>query len=224
MQSAQDDDVRRARQGDREAITRLLARHQVRLARLAEQRLGSLLRRKLRVSDVLQSTFVDVMRSLQGFPGQTGDEFEAWVVRILENNIRDKARFFARERRRSEVELDLSALTDRASPDSAGPEARLAALDDLQRVSVAIDRLPEEHRQVILRRFVDEADYETIARETGRSPGAARVLVHRARAALLLEIDRAAAGEPGAEGARAGSRGNRAERDHHDRDPTPGRR
>ena len=79
----------RAREGQHEALEELLTRNRSRFQRAAGARLGEGLRRRVRASDVLQSTYVDVLSSIQDFRGTSEEDFARWVVRILETNIRD---------------------------------------------------------------------------------------------------------------------------------------
>src|SRR5688572_22882790 len=98
MESDAREDLRLARAGNREAIGRLLEREQARLRKLVEARLGTALRAKVRVSDVLQSAYLVALQG--GFRGATDDEFRGWVARIVENRIRDKGKYFAAAKRR----------------------------------------------------------------------------------------------------------------------------
>ena len=78
------DDLRSARQGDRAALGRLLGRNDERLRRLTADRLGTALRNRLRVSDVLQATYLDALRGIRGFKGTEDAEFSGWIATILE--------------------------------------------------------------------------------------------------------------------------------------------
>jgi RNA polymerase sigma-70 factor (ECF subfamily) len=65
--------------------------------------------------------------------------------------------------------------------DAARREASAAALR-------AIARLPDDRRQAILLRFVDEMSTSEIAGILGRSDGAVRVLIHRALRTVAREL------------------------------------
>lgn len=158
-------------------------------------RLGQKLRGKLQTSDVLQTTYVDVVRSIQAFRGDDAATFAAWVGRVLDNNVRDKAKFFDRDRRRD-------ASTTRHDPeadpfndnvevaDEATPSEKVMQVEQLHLVRRAIDSLDETQREVLQRRMMQGQDYEAIAKDLDRSPGAVRMLYSRARAALALRVDR----------------------------------
>lgn len=180
--------IEKARSGDKDAIIELLSGQKDRLLSIAESRLGAVLRGKLHLSDILQSTILDVIRSLSSFRGSTIDDFEAWTVRVLENNIRDKGRFYLRARRDDCRLLDDAELKNLVDPTS--PESPTMLVDDLLLVSEALDALPADVRTVLKRRFIDGASYAEIAAETGKNEGTVRVMCHRGRADLLLRIER----------------------------------
>ena len=83
------DDIASARRGERDALDRVLTALQSRLRTAAANKIGTPLRRKMATSDLLQSTYVDVVRSIQSFEGDDPDTLVAWITRIMENNVRD---------------------------------------------------------------------------------------------------------------------------------------
>ncbi len=181
----------RARAGDREALSRLLELTQERLRRITDRRLGPALRARLRASDILQSTFLDVVRGVPTFNGMSEDSFVAWVTQILENTIRRKGRFFNARKRRPLANAE--AAKDGASPvlrSVATPSMELSRSEDLILVSRALDAIPEDYRRVIMLRVVDGRPHRDVAAMLGRTETATRMLLSRARAALSLEIER----------------------------------
>jgi len=54
----------------------------------------------------------------------------------------------------------------------------------------AVARLPDDRRQVVLLRFVDGLSSAEIGEVLDRSPGAVRVLLHRALRDLALRLGR----------------------------------
>ena len=61
--------------------------------------------------------------------------------------------------------------------------------EEVAQLEAAFDELPDEYREVITLSRIVGLSHEEIAQEMGRSPGATRVLLHRALARLgrLLE-------------------------------------
>jgi RNA polymerase sigma-70 factor (ECF subfamily) len=188
MAGVHDDDVRRAKSGDRSALNRLLERNQERLNRLAHRHLGPRLRLKVRTSDLLQSTYLDVFRGLAEFEGETEEAFVGWFGRIVERNIQDKVRYLAAQRRNPLREVSESKAR-RSPARGLSPSAQLAFVDELLLVGRAIDRLPAEYRRVIELKVVKGLDHREVAKKLGRTEVSARTLLARARAALLVGID-----------------------------------
>ncbi|MGH2456786.1 MAG: RNA polymerase sigma factor, partial [Candidatus Limnocylindria bacterium] len=68
---------------------------------------------------------------------------------------------------------------ERAAPD-ADPAGLVARADELRAVLHAVRHLPDDRRQVVILRFVDGLSAREIGQVLDRSPGAVRVLLHRA--------------------------------------------
>lgn len=130
--------------------------------------------------DVTEQTFLRALSSLHGFREQgQGDEstFRVWLFTIARNVIAN-----LRRTRRRRPDAPLEAALEVAAPDdtAASAENRLEA----RRAWAAIMELPEERRQAIVLRFVDELSAREIGDVMGKSEGAVRVLIHRALASV----------------------------------------
>jgi RNA polymerase sigma-70 factor (ECF subfamily) len=76
--------------------------------------------------------------------------------------------------------------------DLVTPSRHLAVREELARVEAAMDRLSEDHREVITLARIAGLSHREIAAVMGRSEAACRVLLHRATAQLgmiLGELD-----------------------------------
>lgn len=185
------DDLARARTGDRDAMRRLIDRNQKRLRSLLELRLTPDLRARTHLSDILQSTFLQVLRSVDRFRGDDEEQFSAWLVRILENRVRDKRRYFQAEKRRGSGGIE----EDQVDPESLrggahAPNAPLDFAEEFRAVHLALDALKAEHRQILVLRLVENQSHEAIAARLGKSEDACRQAFARARAAFLTEVER----------------------------------
>ncbi len=130
--------------------------------------------------DVAADTWLRVVRGLARF---SGDEqaWRAWLFTIARRRVIDESR---RRSRRPAVPLD-----DGTEPPAAGDAADTALEHLATRGALAlVARLPAIQAEVIMLRVVAGLDTETVARLTGRSPGAVRVAAHRGlrRLAQLL--------------------------------------
>lgn len=184
-------DIFNARRGDRQALDCLLDRLQERLLEMAHRELGPSLRAKIHTSDLLQSAFLDVVRYVETFEGETEEQFIGWFHRILNHNIRDKVRYFDAQKRRIG---DQESVTRLADPMGRTPSTEVQLGDIEEGVSDemkrALGNLTPEQRVVIELRFTKGMTHNEIADEVGRSPEAIRAMVWRARAALALDLER----------------------------------
>jgi RNA polymerase sigma-70 factor (ECF subfamily) len=180
--TADPNDVQRAKAGDREALDRILTRHAHRLDELARKEFGPGLRDRVRTSDLLQSTYLDVVRGIGSLEGDTEEAFLKWVARVIRNNARDKVRYFAAARRAEQDDPS-------PRPDPRTASAQAVITEDLQLVHRALDELETDHRLVIELKVLRGMEHRDVAEVMGRSEGAVRCLLARARAALLVAVE-----------------------------------
>jgi RNA polymerase sigma-70 factor (ECF subfamily) len=163
--------------------------------------------------DVVQETWLRVLRSLDRFEGRSS--FRTWLFVILGNCARRRA---ATDRR--SVLLDAGGgAAEPVVPDSrffppdhprwAGmwtslvsswdgiPEERLLAEETRKRFRVAIDALPERHAVVFLLRDVEGWTSEDVCALLDLTPENQRVLLHRARNRIRAALEEYLEGERG---------------------------
>ena len=87
-----------------------------------------------------------------------------------------------RRTRRRRPDAPLEAALEVAAPDDTAASAKNRL--EARRAWAAIMELPEERRQAIVLRFVDELSAREIGDVMGKSEGAVRVLIHRALASV----------------------------------------
>ncbi|MDQ2941468.1 MAG: RNA polymerase sigma factor [Chloroflexota bacterium] len=131
--------------------------------------------------DATERTFLAALAALGGFR-DTGSTFRAWLFRIAHNTIANAHRSRARR-----PTVALPEGWDRSAPD-ADPARLVGQGEELREVLSLIDELPDERRQVILLRFVDELSSREIGIVLDRSEGAVRVLLHRALRELAGQL------------------------------------
>ena len=169
----------RAAQADRTAFAALYRRYLDRVYAYAFYQLGD----HHDAEDATERTFLAALAALPGFRDE-GATFRAWLFRIAHNTVANVHR--ARSRRRA---VPLPDDFERPAPD-ADPAALVTRADDQRRILRAIATLPEDRRQVVLLRFVDGLSTAEISEVLERSPGAVRVLQHRALRDLAELLDR----------------------------------
>lgn len=185
--SDQGDLIQRARAGSPEALNTLYERCAGRLLAYVRLRLGRDLRARLESRDILQAAMVKSIEHLNDFKGQETGSLMGWLARIADNEIRDRADYYQRQRREAAREMPL----DDDAPVAALTRSALSRviLDEAaERLEAALEALTPAHREVILLRKFEELSFADIARRLGKSEDACRMLLARAMTALTLKM------------------------------------
>ncbi len=133
--------------------------------------------------DLSGDLWVRVVERLPRFQLQGDDHaaaFAAWLYQIARNLVIDVFR------RRSEHHVDLPETL--VAP-VARPDEQVLAVEAEQELRTAIEQLTTEQREVILLRFFEERSNAEVARLTGRSEGAVKVMQHRALGTLARKLN-----------------------------------
>ena len=143
--------------------------------------------------DIVQEAF---LRAFRGFDGLRGGDVKAWLLTIVRNC---HATAMQQQQRRATVPLPddheeaLGSAAHDAGPD---PESASVAADEQRTLERLIAGLPEEHREVLLLRELEDMSYREIAAVTQVPIGTVMSRLARARAALRGQWLNEAAGEP----------------------------
>jgi RNA polymerase sigma factor (sigma-70 family) len=129
--------------------------------------LVSLCRDRTLAEDLLQETFIKATRSLGGYRGGSP---RSWLFAIARTIFLDHVR-----RRREYATA--------APPEVAVHDPDVAAVHTVRQVLAS---LPESQRSALILRDQLDLPYEEVAAALGKSLGATKVLIHRARAAFRL--------------------------------------
>jgi RNA polymerase sigma-70 factor (ECF subfamily) len=131
-------------------------------------------------ADATQEVYLRVVRSVLGF---RGSGTAAWLERLTDEVCATalEARGADHERGQSAGDAELSVDIADASAD---PAAMLEDDDLAARTAVALGKLPEEAREVVLMRDVEGLSTKQAAHLLGISEGAVKVRLHRAHARL----------------------------------------
>ena len=178
----------RLREGDEQAFEALIARHDGALRRVAR----TYLRTDAAVDDVVQETWLGVVRGLDRFEGRSS--LRTWIFSILVNRARTRAVRDARSLPFSALEGDGEPAVEPAAFAADGswtsapprldadPETGLLAGELRAQLLAAVDTLTRDQRAVItLRDLVGLTAAET-CELLEITDGSQRVLLHRARA------------------------------------------
>jgi len=136
------------------------------------------------VEDLVAETFVAAFRSRQSYDLARPNALP-WLYGIATNVARRHARTEAR-RNRLTARWQRSEGDDAGATDGgmAGAEARLAALDVIERLVAALDLIEPTSRETLLLFAHDGLTYEEIGQALGLPVGAVRSRISRARARL----------------------------------------
>jgi RNA polymerase sigma factor (sigma-70 family) len=166
--------VIRAREGDRDAFSELVARSIGRLTAAARM----ILRNEYAAQDAVQDAFIEAWRSLPGL--RDPDRFDAWMRRLL---VRACFRGAHRRKRVDAVEI---RLTPGHEPVIAGHERDLAVHDQLER---GLTRLSAEQRAVVVLVYYLDLPLADAAQSLGVPLGTAKSRLNRATSALRASIE-----------------------------------
>jgi len=164
--------VARARQGDAAAIEGVLL-----TVAPSINRFGLRMCKNVQdAEDVLQDTLINVTQHLRDFEGRSS--LTSWVFALTRSAC-------ARKRRglKNQPTVSDERLAESQDP-SPSPETRVADQEIASALSVALDRLSEEHREVILLRDVEGLSAPDAASAIGITVDALKSRLHRAREAL----------------------------------------
>jgi RNA polymerase sigma-70 factor (ECF subfamily) len=126
--------------------------------------------------DIVQDA---MLRAFRAFDSFRGDDVRPWLLTIVRNCWRSAA---SAGRRRGHTELD-----EEIAADAPDPEEAAMALSQRRRLDAMIALLPEEFREVLILREMEDMNYRQIAEITGVPIGTVMSRLARARA-LFREI------------------------------------
>ena len=186
-----DELVAQLRAGEEQAFVTLVARHHTAMLRLA----GSYVSSQAVAEEVVQDTWVGVLRGIDGFAGRSS--FRTWLFRILVNRATSTG---AREHRTLAVG-DAGPVVDRARFDASGAwmsppqhwvedsDERMLAQGLTDQIQQALDALPARQRDVLVLRDVDGLSGHEVCEALAISEANQRVLLHRGRSHLRQALE-----------------------------------
>jgi RNA polymerase sigma-70 factor (ECF subfamily) len=190
------------REGDENAFVRLVERYHASMLRLARMYVEPGV-----AEDVVQDTWIGVLRGLSSFEGRAS--FKTWLFRILANRARTRAVRNARSIPVSllaqlEVESDGPAMDPSRFQSADGrypghwllkpsadelPEERLLAGELNEVVRSALGNLPAAQSEVVRLRDVEGLASEEVCQLLNLTEGNQRVLLHRGRSRIRTAVE-----------------------------------
>ena len=180
--------IERIRQHDAAALAEYVESNKQKLLGALERKVGSGLRRKLDLEDILQETLARALKDLASMDFGEQDP-SGWLYQVMDRQIVDLHRFhFGAQKRDAarEVSADApmssegNAFADMLIASMTSPSAAVSRDIRLQRVYQAMSTLSEEMQQAIRLRYLENRSSQEIAKTLGKSDVATRVLLSRA--------------------------------------------
>lgn len=190
--------LERAKSGDGQALGDLLALYENYLLLLSRLQIGKRLQVKIEPNDLIQETFLEASSGIVSFQGKTETEFVAWLRRIfagvLSNQIR---RYYGTKRRDVRLERELAQDVDRSSmildrnfvARESSPSQHVTRREQAVRLADALNHLPEDYREVIILRQLEDLPFAEVAERMGRTENSVKNLWARALARLRRKMD-----------------------------------
>ena len=182
--------VDRFKSGDRRAFDELVRRYQHRVFTLAMRWMGD----EQIASEVAQDVFIALFRSLKNFRGDA--QLSTWIYRVVINHCKNRKQYRRRRKmtRHEPLEGDRGKDDDGPKRQLAGdgpmPDAAVHQTDAERLIRDALEQLPEDQRQIIVLRDIEDLSYEEISELLDLPRGTVKSRLHRARAQLARVLNR----------------------------------
>jgi len=169
--------VRRAKDGDADALAALCERHAPRIERIALH----VLRDPDDARDAAQESLVKLVRRIGQFRGQS--EFSTWLHRLVVNTCKDAAQARWTAERRTEPLVE-----DRRVARDGNPDRELAAAETRRELGRCLAGLPAAQATVVALKDAFDLPFEQISEATGLPVGTAKCYAHRGRNSLRARL------------------------------------
>jgi len=186
--------VERLKRRDEAAFNELVRLYQGKVFRLVFRMIGD----AAEAEDLAQEVFVTVFKSIDGFRGDS--KFSTWLYRVATNHCKNRIKYLGRRARGSKKEFDEFGDRDAIESASMSTSATVPRPDemaDAKRTETFIQRalaaLPDEQRELVVLRDIQNMTYDEIQTVTGLAEGTVKSRLHRARLVLqksLRELQR----------------------------------
>lgn len=153
-------DIERAKAGDRDALERLLVDQLPSLRGFLRLRVGGRIRAKESCSDLAQSVCREALAELDEFEYRGEAAFRNWLFKRAQRKVMRRAAFYGAGKRDAALEAQPPSDSSRGEDDQellsayAGlcstPSRALASREEIARIEAAVDELPEAQRDAVV--------------------------------------------------------------------------
>ena len=173
---------------DSAALAEFMEAHRPQLMAFIERQLGTALRRKVEPDDVFQEASAEAVRALPGADLSEREPF-SWLCQIAERRIIDlHRRFFDAQKRDAGREVPLGAsggetneagLINMLVASMTTPSQAFSRNAREARLQEALEKLPDDQREALRLRYVENMPSKLIAERLNKSDAAVRVMLTR---------------------------------------------
>lgn len=174
----EDEILKNAAQGDKEAFGRLYENYAERIFNYVYYRTGNV----HDAEDLTARVFQRAMHHIVNYTDR-GVPFSAWLYRIAHNLV---ANWHRDRSRKQEIPLDEMPVMPTKGEH---PEKNLVRSQEQETLLRMIRDLPSERQTLLILKFVEDMSNAEIGRIMGRSEGAVKSLYHRTLLALRDQIE-----------------------------------
>jgi RNA polymerase sigma-70 factor (ECF subfamily) len=155
------------------------------------------LQRRFDASDLVQEALLKAHQNIGQFRGLSEPELVKWLQTILASAAADEVRKARAQKRDVALEQSLQAAVAESSArleaflaaEHSTPSQQAERQELLLRVSAAVDRLPDDQRDVVILRDLLGTPVAQIAEQLGRTEKSVAGLLLRGRAKLRESLD-----------------------------------
>lgn len=167
-----------ARAGDDEARGRLLQHYRGYLTVLARLQIGRRIQGKADPADLVQESFLEAHRHFDRFRGATEAELAGWLRQILAGQLAHLVRrYLGTKRRDVRLEREMAVDLDHSShaldcgllARGSSPSQRAARREQAVLLADALERLPDDYREVLVLRHLEGLTFPDVAQRMERS-------------------------------------------------------
>jgi len=179
--------IEQFKSGSEAAFDELINRHSAKMYQVSFGLLGN----RQDAEEVVQDAFVRAYRNLDKFRGDAS--FSTWIYRIVTNLSRNKYQW--NRRRGAEVNVSISERPGRLVDDGKKseidipddrmkPDLMIQSMEGEDRIMIAMNKLPDKLREVMILRHIEDLPYESIANILETKLGTIKSRLARAREML----------------------------------------
>lgn len=144
-------------------------------------------------ADLTQETFLSALKAIRKFRGEA--DLKTWLVRIAINESRNRFRWWTRRRREQTFSIDApvgdsdAPFSDTVQSGGANPEQAVLQRERANRLTQALQNLPEIYREAVVLCDIEGLSYEEIAAALEVNLGTVKSRIARGREDLRRKLN-----------------------------------